>query len=301
MREKLEEAIKEAIVFECQLPHEESSTKKSCLTARNDDCYNNSDKNKIAKIIYNGIVEYATNEYKIDYENLLKEQRKAILTRIRYNKTATESTKLKYGFYGEVLFDLILRIFYKTFVLVSRGYFYSPLDEKEVPGFDCFHLIKAEQNIELWFGEAKFHKDYKKAIGQVIEKLRISLSDDYLDKNLKAIIVQNENWTTDDSKLRAILDAWKENPDIKLSEEVKKFNFSLVYPVFIAYEKKDKDDYYESIKNCISYIEEECKKNGIEMPATFKYRIFFIFLPLSKVKSIKESVIKWIEMNEPLI
>lgn len=301
MREKLEEAIKEAVVFECQLPHEESNTEKSCLTARNDDCYNNSDKDKIAKIIYNGIVEYATNEYKIDYENLFKEQRKAILTRIRYDKAAAESTKLKYGFYGEVLFDLILRIFYKTFVLVSRGYFYLPLNGNEVAGFDSFHLIKTEQNIELWFGEAKFHKDYKEAIAQVIEKLCISLSDDYLDKNLKAIIVQNENWSTDDSKLRAILDAWNKNPDIKLSEEIKKFNFSLVYPVFIAYEKKEKDGYYESIKKCVSYIEEECKKKGIEIPATFKYRIFFIFLPLSDVKSIKESVIKWIETNEPLI
>ena len=59
-------------------------------------------------------------EYEIDYSALEREQRKAIISRIRYNNDAKHSTKLKYGFYGEVLLDLILRVFLKTSVLAAN-------------------------------------------------------------------------------------------------------------------------------------------------------------------------------------
>ena len=184
MREALKNAVQSAILFECQLPHQESGLGKSCLSSQNDICFNNTDPQEIAKVIYNGIVEFALNEYEINYDDLEREQRRAILSRIRYNPTADNSAKLKYGFYGEVLLDLILRVFLQTSVVAARGYFYSPIENSEAKGFDAFHLLERDGNIDLWFGEAKFYLRYKDAITPVMEKLGTSLSDGYLNRNL---------------------------------------------------------------------------------------------------------------------
>ena len=209
MRDALKNAIHNAILFECKLPHQESGIDKSCLSSQNDICFSNSNPQEISKIIYNGIVEFAINEYEIDYNALEREQRKAILSRIRYNPEASEDTKLKYGFYGEVLLDLILRVFLNTSVLAARGYFYSPIENSEAKGFDAFHLMEREGNIDLWFGEAKFYVQYKSAITPVMEKLSTSLSDGYLNRNLLAIIDERPHITTHNEQLENLLNSYR--------------------------------------------------------------------------------------------
>lgn len=301
MRDALKQAVKSAICIECKLPYPESGVDKSCLSTQNDICFSNTNPQDIAKIIYNGIVEFAVNEYEIDYDDLEKEQLKVIKRRIRYNPDDTTDAKLKYGFYGEVLLDLILRCFLKTNVLLARGYLYSPIENSEVKGFDAFHLIENGKKLDLWLGEAKFYIKFKKPITDVLEKLRISLSDGYVNKNLLAIIDLQDRFTTSSSRLKAILDEWEENPNINLAQEMKKHQIRITYPIFIAYEKTDSDSYHESIKKCIDHIAAEFSRLKITIPASFEYRLFFIFLPLSEVKKIKESVIKWIDSQEPLI
>lgn len=301
MREALKNAVRSAILFECRLPHQESGLDKSCLSSQSDICYNNTDPQEIAKVIYNGIVEFAINEYAINYNDLEREQRKAILGRIRYDPCAADSTKLKYGFYGEVLLDLILRVFLQTSVVAARGYFYSPIENSEAKGFDAFHLIERDGNIDLWFGEAKFYLHYKSAITPVIEKLGTSLSDGYLNRNLIAIINERDNLSVQNDQLNSLLDSWQENPDINLAQEMQNRGIRLIYPIFIAYEKASRDTYHQSIKKCIDHIAVEYARIGINIPATFDYRLFFIFLPLSEVKQIKENVIQWIDSQEPLM
>lgn len=301
MREALKNAVHNAILLECKLPHQESGLDKSCLSSQNDICFSNSNPQEISKIIYNGIVEFAINEYEIDYNALEREQRKAILSRIRYNPEASEDIKLKYGFYGEVLLDLILRVFLNTSVLAARGYFYSPIENSEAKGFDAFHLMEREGNIDLWFGEAKFYVQYKSAITPVMEKLSTSLSDGYVNRNLLAIIDERTHISTHNAQLENLLNSWEENPDINLSEEIKNRGIRLIYPIFIAYQKNITDQYHQSIKKCIDHIASEYMRLNIVIPASFDYRLFFIFLPLSEVKQIKENVIKWIDSREPLI
>lgn len=70
MREVLKNAIHNAILFECKLLHQERNLDKSCLSSQNDICFSNSNSQEISKIIYNGIVEFAANEYEIDYTSL---------------------------------------------------------------------------------------------------------------------------------------------------------------------------------------------------------------------------------------
>lgn len=301
MRDALKQAVKNAIFIECKLPHTESGIDKSCLTTQNDICFSNIDPKDIAKIIYNGIVEFAINEYEINYNDLEKEQLKVIKRRIRYNPDDTTDTKLKYGFYGEVLLDLILRCFLKTDVLLARGYLYSPIENSEVKGFDAFHIIENDNKLDLWLGEAKFYIKFKKPITDVLEKLKISLSDGYVNKNLLAIIDLQDRFTAPSSRLKTILDKWEEDPNINLAQELKENQIGITYPIFIAYEKTDLDSYHESIKKCIDHIAVEFSRLNISIPASFKYRLFFIFLPLAEVKKIKESVIEWIDSQEPLI
>lgn len=301
MREALKNAIHNAIIFECELPHQKSGIDRSYLSSQNDICYSNSAPQDIAKIIYNGIVEFAVNEYEIDYTALEHEQRKAIMSRLRYNPNASDGTKLKYGFYGEVLLDLVLRECLNTSVLAARGYFYSPMENSEAKGFDAFHLMERNGNIDLWFGEAKFYLQYKSAITPVLEKLSTSLSDEYLNRNLLAIINERIHISSRNPKLDALLDAWEDNPDINLAQEMQSRGIRLIYPIFIAYQKNNSDKYHQSIKKCIDHIASECTRLSIAIPASFDYRLFFIFLPLSDVKQIKESVVKWIDTQEPLI
>ena len=301
MREALKSAVSNAILFECKLPHQASGLDKSCLSSQDDICFSNSSPQEIARIIYNGIIEFAVNEYEIDYTALEREQRKAIISRIRYDPTASNTTKLKYGFYGEILLDLILRVFLKTSVLAARGYFYSPIENSEAKGFDAFHIMERAGNAELWFGEAKFYLKYKDAITPVLEKLHTSLSDEYLSRNLIAIINEREHISTHNPNLENLLDDWEKDPKINLVQEILDRNIRLIYPIFIAYQKNKTDKYHHSIKKCIEHIASECTRLNIAIPASFDYRLFFIFLPLSEVKQIKESVIQWIDSQEPLI
>lgn len=278
MRDALKQAVKSAICMECTLPHSESGVDRSCISTMKDTCFSNQVPNDIAKIIYNGIVEFAVNEYEIDYDNLELEQRKAIIRHIRYNPNADATQKLKYGFYGEVLLDLILRCFLKTNVLLARGYFYSVLEGGEPKGFDVFHLIENNSRLDLWLGEAKFYRAYKKPITDVMEKLATSLSDEYISKNLIALIDKEDHFTISSPRLKAVLDTWEENPRINLGEEITKHQIRITYPIFIAYQKTPSDGYHDSVAKCIEYIASEFARISISIPASFNYRLFYCYV-----------------------
>ena len=301
MRDSLKAAVKNAIIFEGRLPDKANGLERSCLSSHNDTCFSSNDDSALASTIYNGIVEYAINEYHIKYEEINLEQRRAIARYIRYNPSATQDDKLKYGFYGEALFDLILRYFMGTKVLIARGYFYSVLENAEPKGFDAFHIVEQNGKLDLWFGEAKFQQDYRQAIRQVLEKIQKSLSDEYVSQNLIALIDLQDRFTTHSSQIEDVLSDWEANPDINLADEMNNRKMRLTYPVFIAYEKTDIACYHNNIKTCIDYIQNLASHLKISIPATFDYRIFFIFLPVDEVRKIKESVIHWIETQEPLI
>lgn len=301
MRDAVKIAVKKAICFECKLPDSNRGIDKSCLSNTNDMCFSNKHPNDIATIIYNGIVEFAVNEYKIDYNALEQEQRRTILRRIRYDPSAPTPQKLKYGFFGEVLIDLLLRCFMNTEVLLARGYFYSVLERGEPKGFDVFHLIDHKNYLDLWLGEAKFYINYKKPITEVLGKLELSLSDEYINRNLIALIDKENDFSHNSPKLQAILDAWEERPGINLGQEMTRYNIRLTYPIFIAYQKTASDAYHDSISKCIDHIASEFRRINIKISASYNYRLFFIFLPLAEVMKIKERVIEWIDMQEPLI
>lgn len=300
MRQGLRKLIQNSILLEFELPDSTTGLRRSILSERNDSCFSATSPNAVSAIIYNGIVEFAMNENKIAYNELQKEQCRVIARYLRYAEKDTADTKQKYGFYGEVLLDLILRTHFSTSVILARGYLYSPTDKAEVKGFDAFHIIERDGKNELWLGEAKFYQDCKSAIRSVLMKLKTTFSKDYVHNNLMAIFNRDQYFSTDNSELRKLYESWSDSPEINMATELERYKLNLVYPIFIAYEKSQAP-YARSIGQCLDYIEKDCRKFSLKAPREVTCSIFFIFLPLTEVDEIKKRVIKWIEQKEPLI
>lgn len=309
MRKKLEELIKNSIIIKYKLPTKfmndvgvtEKLTKSNLSSAGKDDYCLEAQDDDISKIIYNGIIEFAVNEFNIDYQNLDIEQTKVILTKLKYNKLDSAQTKLQYGFYGEVLLDLLLRIYFGTNVILARGYFYSPLEKSEAKGFDAFHFFDNNGNLELWFGEAKFHKSFTSGIKSVIQKMNSSITDKYMHDHMFAIINERNNISYSHPILDSILNKWDKNPEIILADELASNNVELVYPVFIAFQKQVTYSYEKTIVTCVEKINETLLEIPFYSNIKINVSVFVILLPVENSNKLKEDVIKWIETKEPLI
>lgn len=79
MRPSLLNKVQSAICVKCRLPNCTENIDKTLLTTDEDYCLENPKSEELSQIIYNGIVEYAVNEFKIDYSNLSLEQAKVIV------------------------------------------------------------------------------------------------------------------------------------------------------------------------------------------------------------------------------
>lgn len=299
MRKSIIDIIKNVITIEYALPNKKGID-RSAYTSTKDICFSHDCDESIAKIIYNNIVEYAVNEYNLNYADLNKEQLLALQTNIRYDDDDSDTAKLKYGFFGEVLLYSILYCKFDANVLISKGYFYNPLEKSEAKGYDAFHLIQRKRGLELWFGEAKFYKAFKKPIKDVIHNLPKALSDSYFNNNVLAIIKEKIHISHGRELIDEVEQAWRSNPSINISEELRNRHIQFVYPVFIAYQKSANKSYDENIKQCIDYIEELFHSQPA-LSTSLDVKLFFMFLPVDDVKAIKKEVLEWIATKEPLI
>lgn len=298
MRESLLNLIEKTIVHQYDLPNPTTGVSRTIFSIDDDKCFTTTDKGGLTEIIYNSILEYSFNEFEIGNKNYEKLHYIALQTRLKYNPSAELETKIKYGFLGEVVLFSVLYTIFKSKPLITRGYFYNPLENSETKGYDSYHLIENGDQTELWFGEVKFHIDYKSGIKSVFKNIDKAISDDYLQTNVFAISNQINNLQYRDSKIETIINDWKEHPYLSIIEEIKQHDMKLIYPVMLMYEE-DGAGYDESIKRIPEYIASEFSpsKYNLSVP----YSIFFILMPMKDVKQIKEEVIKWIESKKPLM
>ncbi len=302
MRQALADLIDSTIVFQYELPNSAKGISKTVISTDNDSCYDSTNFNDFVSIIYNSILEYSFDEFEIDGKDLNDLQYRALRTRIRYNHDATQESKIKYGFYGEVLLYAVIYKLFNIPKLIARGHFYQVASKSETAGYDGYHLIEQDEKLQLWFGEVKFYQGYKGAINSALKNIENVVADDYLiDNNLIAIFdkfTANSNYDIN-SKLRELVDKWEDNPRIDLKQELIDNDIKLVYPILIVYEKGE-DGYDNDIKSAVEHINDKFSSltfNNI----TISYSLFFIFLPIEQVKATKEEVIKWIESQQPLI
>lgn len=153
----------------------------------------------------------------------------------------------------------------------------------------------------MWLGEVKFRQAFccseTSSVKSAIDGLEKALSDNYLRDNVLAMYNIRNNFDIKDTKIEKILNDWNGNP-IQIIEEAKKYNMTLVYPIFIIYENNE-DDYNDKIKNAVDKINEKFEKQSYGL--SIDYKLFFVFLPVSEVKKIKQEVIEWIESRKPLL
>ena len=224
-------------------------------------------------------------------------QRKAIISRLKYDEAASDTVKLKYGFYGEVVLDLILQSEFESSVLLAKGYFYNPLENSEPKGYDAYQFFYSEEGLSLLLGEVKFHASYKTAITDVLNKLNNATSIAYFNKNVLALINEKEQFDSCPDEVSSIIKKWEQEPEINLYQEIKDNGIKLCYPILLLYDQS-KDDYKETIKDTITYIDSELTKNTINPEINIDF--LFILVPVESSKIVKEDVIKWISQKEPL-
>ena len=75
--------------------------------------------------------------------------------------------------------NLILQLNFGTNSIIAKGYFYDILAPSENKGFDSFHIIETDNQLQLWFGEVKFHQTYQSALTSIfanIEKIEAEIA-----------------------------------------------------------------------------------------------------------------------------
>jgi len=298
MRKSLESLIRKTIVHKYSLPNQQLNIDRTLFSTCDDNCFTVLNDTDLSEIIYNSVIEYAFNEFEIEESDYADLHTIAFEERIRFQDTAKEATKLKYGFYGEVILYAILKVMYGADTLISKGHFYSPLENSEAKGYDAYHLIESNNKLELWFGESKFHITYTAALKDVIEKMNISLSDQYLKRNLLAIRQAKTNLNAKGSKLEKILNNWWKQPKINIFEELNNHSIELIYPIIILFQQSNKG-YDHSIDQIPKYISKKYKPNKFNL--SVPHSIYFIFIPVGSVKLIKSQVLTWIKSKKPLM
>lgn len=294
MRQSVIDLFKNTVVFNYSLPH--GSIEKSIYTTINYDyCYTSNDDSKLAEIIHNALIDYAFNDNEI-YGDLNDLQTEAIETRMRIEDDDSDSTQQKYGFFGEVLLNLFLRICFQTTPIIAKGYFYDILKPEEPKGYDSYHLIQTEIGTSLWFGEVKFHQSYSTALKSVFENIEKAISNDYFRDNLLAILPKKNDLNIHDTTIDTVIQYLKKHPKTTIASLISNFNLKLVYPIFIICNSITDYD------NTISLIINEIKTNysGKSLNIGVDYDLFFILMPISNVKQTKTQVLQWIKSKQPL-
>lgn len=299
MRKELLDLVQKTILYKYDLPNNSLGIEKTIFSTANDKCFSAANNNDLAEIIYNAVIEYSFNEFEITDKDFSDLQIKAFEERIRYDENATDAAQLKYGFFGEVILYAVLKTFFGADCFISKGYFYSPIENSEAKGYDAYHLIEKDSKIQLWFGETKFHINFKQAVKDVLDKITTSLSDTYLKRNLLAIRQNKDRLNIKGSVLDAILQNWDENPRIVIIDELKKYNIELVYPVVILYQQNDKKGYDDNIKAVPEHIKEKFIVPSLSL--TIPYSMYFILIPVENVRAVKTEVLKWIKSKKQLL
>lgn len=297
MRDSLIKLVDKTIILNYELPNQTLCIPRSKFTNDKDFCLSSIRELDISEIIYNAIIDYSFNDFDIDEKKLDTLLARALQTRIRYNESATKKSKLSYGFYGEVLLYVLLIRRFSAIKAISRGYFFDPMSKSETKGYDCYHLIDSESGPELWFGETKFYKTFKAAVDSVFSNIEKAISDNYFSKSIISMENQKNNFNIKGSIIEEILNNWEDNPQIKIVDEIKKYNAKLIYPILIT-ANIEKEGYDITIQKTIAYIN---SLNVDFSKISFNFSIFFILLPVKDEIIIKQKVIEWIESAKHVV
>lgn len=192
------------------------------------------------------------------------------------------------GEFGEILLHIAIRQIYQTIPAVSKIFYKSSVNET-VKGFDAVHIVRKDNNLELWIGETKFYENVSQAIYDVSKEIVDHLETDYLRSEF--ILIRNK-----------VDPSWPEAHAFKalLQENVSLDNIfeRACVPVLLTYDsptvqssKKSDLDYIDNIRTEMSNSYAQMRK---KLSAEYKKRfsealpitIHVILIPLKEKKKL---------------
>lgn len=298
MKNSLKDLLEKIVIFQFNLPYKH--LKRTKISTLSDKCYKVTSNNDVSALIYNGIIDYALGERNVNFNDLEKEQARAIAHYMRYDESDDDETKEKYGFYGEVMLNLVMQHFLGTRQIIAKGYFYNPMDAQETHGYDAFHFYYNPSNkiTSIVLGEAKFRANQSGAIKSAVNSVSKVLSADYLNNNFYAIKTRIEKAEPIPDEIALIFDRIDDNPNINVYRLLMDNKIKIVYPVLIMCDQHN-DDYEKKIESLVNTVNKYVDK--INPLVGIDVVIFFIFIPVENTKNIKKEVVKWISEKKLLM
>jgi len=218
----------------------------------------------------------------IGHANALRMTKKA--AKIVYQ---TEKYGLR-GEFGELLLHIAIRQVYETLPAVSKIYYKSAVNET-VKGFDAVHVVRKDNDLELWIGETKFYENLTKAIYDVSKEITDHLETDYLKSEF--ILIKNKidpSWP-EAGTLKKLL-----HENTSLDDVFKK----VCIPILLTYDSdvigasiESNEEYKEKIrKEIIDEYTSLRKKIGSQYKSKFSQDfpliVHVIFVPLKEKKKL---------------
>ena len=245
-------------------------------------------KDQLAKHLFTYLPEFALSHSEskdLSFGNIVDKMRKAAA-----NVYQSDQFKGR-GEFGELLLHAIIRETYQTIPVISKIY-YKDGPNDTVKGFDAVHVVlKSDNSLELWLGEAKFYGSISKAISDVVEELEAHAKRDYIRNEFIAITNKIDDEWPHAEKLKGLL-----HPNTSLDEVFER----MCIPVLLTYDSnvlkrhtKATEEYIEEIGQELRNVHKRfCMRLG-DFPLT----VHLFLLPLNTkedlIKSLNDKLQAW--------
>ncbi|WP_175073862.1 DUF1837 domain-containing protein [Terribacillus sp. AE2B 122] len=169
------------LIYKFQVDHKHLKTEKTGMTLNYEEGkYRQSE---LVRIIRDTVVHFALTKQEIrkykEDDDFGEMQRKA-WDRI------SKAHKNSKGDYGELLLFIILSIFFPSEKFVTKVRLRSSMKD-QIKGFDCAHFSIENDEVILWLGEAKFHKQFSGAIADAIKSVNDHCNIDFLKDEISIL------------------------------------------------------------------------------------------------------------------
>lgn len=191
-------------------------------------------------------------------------------------KKIYQSEKFKNrGEFGELFLHAAVRTVFKSEPAISKIYYKTSANET-VKGFDAVHVVGAPDDMELWIGEAKFYKNIKDAIRDVVAEIEDHTQRDYIKDEFLFIKGKIDDKSEHADQMQKLL-----SPNTSLDVVFKR----ACIPVLLTYESACVANHDECSTEYCNEFEDELrlhysdfvsKLRGISLPKKLTIRLFLL-------------------------
>ena len=185
----------------------------------------------------------------------------------------TEKTKSR-GELGEVMLHIACVQEFGTLPILCKLVLKTSHNDT-VKGFDAVHMLPiANDEFEIWLGEAKFYTDARRAIVEALASIKDHILPSFLNTEKAMIYSHIPSHIPNAKQVRAIF---------RRSTSSDELMARAVFPVFVAYESSTiansteiTAEFCELIKQEVTKLHNEFLEDGVKLMLRFQ----LIFLPL---------------------